>query len=121
MDNLLFTFKKGEVGKEMGFTIKADGAAYNLDTPTNFTITLAIAKTKNTDPVVTGATVTKRNQTTLTGQCYHTLDATTANIPIGIYKACELKLTQGSRVLYWPCDSDDNRTYFTIEVQKPIS
>lgn len=122
--NLYFTFKKGEIGKVINFTIMSDGSPLNLTTPTDFTVTLAIAKDKNTTPVITGGTVSKSNQTTNPGECSHTLTGGTggsAMIDVGIYKACELKLTAGSNVLYWPCNKNDQRTYFTVEVQQPIS
>ena len=120
MANLQFTFKKGEVGKEIPFTLSDADGAFDL---TGWTVTLAIARSKSAAPVATGKAVTKRTQSGATlGQCYHTLDADTANIPAGVYKACELKLTaSGGQVLYWPVNSEDKRTYFTVEVQTPLS
>jgi hypothetical protein len=117
--NLYVTYKRGEVGKQIDFLLEDADGPFNLD---NWTVTLAIAADRDAVPVVTGQTVTKLTQTgDDIGRCYHTLDATTANIAVDTYKAAELKLTNGSNVLYWPVDRNDSKTYFTVEVQTPIS
>ncbi len=116
---LKVTFKKGEVGRTLDFALTDANGAVDL---TNWTVTMAVARSKNASPVLTGQSVTKRTQSGLTlGQCFHTLDATSANIAVGEYKACELKLVNGPNVLHWPVNENDDKTYFTIEVQKPIS
>lgn len=135
MGNLHVTYKYGEVGKELEFTLTHAVAGtttqtpYNLD---NWTVTLTIAASETATPVKTGLTVTKRTQSGATlGQCYHTLTDTvgevigSAKIPYGTkskeYKACELKLVNGSQVRYWPVNENNERTYFTVEVQKSMS
>ena len=117
--NLKVTWKRGEVGKVISFFLEDAAGSFNLD---NWTVTLAVALTKTTTPVVTGQSVVKRTQTgTNIGWCDHTLNTTTANIALGTYRACELKLVNGANVLYWPVDERDERTYFQSEVQQPIS
>lgn len=119
MANTTFTFKKGEIGKEIGFTLSDADGPVDL---TSWTVTLTVAERSSSTPVFSGEAVTKRTQSGATlGQCYHTLNSTTANITEKDYKACELKLTNGSQVRYWPVNKDSNRTYFSIEVQKAMA
>lgn len=117
--NLNVTWKLGEVGKVVNFLLEDDDGPFNL---TGWTITMAIAADNETTPAVTGETVTALTQTgDDIGWCYHTLNSTTANITIGKYKAAELRLVSGLNVLYWPVDENEVKTYFTVEVQTPIS
>lgn len=125
MPNLRFTFKQGEVGKEMPFTLSDDNGVVDLS---SWTVTLAIAENKSMAAVLTGLTVTKRTQTGATiGQCYHNLTDTvglvtgSAQLPPKEYKACELKLVNGSQVRYWPVNENNERTYFVMECQKAMS
>lgn len=114
--NLYFTFKQGEIGKRMNFTLEDADGTFDL---TNYTVTLFLKKEGDTDLAVDGAAVTKENQGTNPGECYHALDATTAAIDVATYKG-ELKLVAGANVLYWPVNKDNQRTYFTVEVQAPL-
>ena len=115
MRNITHTFKRGEVGKVIEFLVEDANGPYDL---TAWTVTLNLDR--GSTSVVEDAAVTKRTQSGETlGQCYHTWDATTANIPVGKYKA-ELKLVNGSNVLYWPVDENDNRAYIVVKVQKPL-
>jgi hypothetical protein len=117
MSNLNFTLKQGEVGKVIRFTLSDADGAVDL---TNYTVTMTLKK-GSAAAVVDEASVTKETQSGATlGKCHHTFDATTADLTPGIYKG-ELKLTSGSNVLYWPVDEKEKRTYFTVEVQKPLS
>jgi hypothetical protein len=111
-----FIFKQGEVGKRCTWTLTdADDAAVDL---TAYTITLN-AKKGDTE-TITEASVTKATQSGATlGQCYHNLTSTTAAIAVGNHKG-ELKLVNGSTVLYWPVQDDPRESYFVWEVQTPI-
>lgn len=114
--NTKFTFKRGEVGKRMRFRLEDASGPVDL---TAYTITLN-AGGAGQDLAITAAAVTKETQSGATlGYCYHDLDATTANVAAGLYRA-ELKLANGANVLYWPVDAGGDRTYFTIEVQRPL-
>ncbi len=118
--NLRTVFKRGEVGKVLNFTCRSADASTGtvaLTDLTNYTMTLNVWK--GTDLVIDNASCTKRTQSGATlGQCYHTLDATTANIAKGDYKF-EIKATYGSNVLYFPTDYDGTRTYGDLRVQEP--
>jgi hypothetical protein len=117
--NLDVTWKQGEVGKTVRFLLEDADGPFPL---TGWTITLTIAVDKDSTPVVTGQPVVALTQTgDDIGWCYHTLDSTTANIATGKYKAAELKLVNGSNVLYWPVDTNEVKTYFTVEVQTSLS
>lgn len=117
--NLTATWKQGEVGKQIDFYLEDEDGAFDLS---SWTVTLAIAKSVTATAVATGETVTKETQTgDDIGRCYHTLNATTAALATGVYKACELKLVNGSNVRYWPVHVNNDRTYFTCEIQAAIS
>lgn len=114
--NLTHTVKIDEVGKEVGFTCyDADGVAVDL---TSYTVTMNIYK--GSTSVIASAAVTKRTQSGATlGQCYHTWSAATIPNTKGTYKA-ELKCVAGSNVLYFPCDKNSERTYFSVVVQDAL-
>lgn len=116
MYNLTHVVKIDEVGKEIGFTCyDSTGTAVDL---TSYTVTLNIKKGNTL--VTDDATVTKRTQSGATlGQCYHTWAASSIPDTKGTYKG-ELKCTAGSNVLYFPCDKNNERTYFTLEVQDAL-
>ena len=114
-NNLTHTFRKGEVGKVIEFTLEDVNGVVDL---TAYTVTMYLG---NGSLVVNGAAVTKRTQSGATvGQCYHTWDLTTANIAPGTYKG-ELKLVNGGTTLYWPVNKNSTRTYFTVIVQAPLA
>lgn len=114
--NTQFTYKRGEVGKRIRFYLEDANGAVDL---TAYTVTMNVGKLGQT-LAVDGASVTKETQTGETrGYCYHDLDASSANIAAGDYRG-ELKLVNGSNVLYWPVDSNGTKTYFTVEVQSPL-
>ena len=112
--NLTTTIKQGEVGKITNFTLRDSAGLVNL---TAYTITMTLKK--GSTVTVDGVSITKKNQTTSTGECYHTWNADTAIIATGNHKG-NLKLVNGTTVLYWPVDKNDKRTYFEVEVQEPI-
>lgn len=113
--NLTHTLKMGEVGKVISFLVEDDNGPYDL---TAWTVTFNVDK--GSTSVVTDGAVTKETQSGATlGRCYYTWNATTANIPVGTYKG-ELKLVNGSNVLYWPVDEHDNRNYIVIKVIKSL-
>jgi hypothetical protein len=116
MANLLHTVKRDEVGKIIEFTLEDADGVYNLD---NWTVVMNLKK--GSTVVTSAAAVTKRTQSGATlGQAYHTWAANTIPDAKGDYKG-ELKLTNGSNVLYWPVHSDGTRTYFTVRVQDPLA
>jgi hypothetical protein len=118
--NIRTTYKRGEVGKVIGFTCRAADASTGTVAAvdlTNYTVTFNVWQ--GTTLVIDNAACTKRTQSGSTlGQCYHTLDATTANIAKGDYRF-ELKATYGSNVLYFPTNEDGARTYGYLFVQEP--
>jgi hypothetical protein len=116
MSNLTVTYKRGAVGKELEFNNLSD--QNGLVTLTPYTLTVNVEETDGT-VVVDDAAVSKRDQSTRQGDCYHTLDATTANIAVGTYRA-EIKATNGANVDYWPTDIDQKRRYITWIVQDPL-
>lgn len=116
-NNLHTTFKKGEVGKVLEFTLSDAAGLYNLD---GWTVTLTIAERASAEPVLSNLAVTKKDQSANLGQCYHTLTSTSANIDPKVYKACELKLVNGAQVRYWPVDRRNEKTYFVIDVKKAV-
>lgn len=114
--NLTVTYKRGAVGKVIEFNDLRDKDG--LVTLTPYTITLNVEDEDGT-LVIDDASVTKRDQGTRAGDCYHTLDATTANIAVGTYRA-ELKLANGANADFWPTDRDHKRRYITWIVQDPL-
>ena len=118
--NIRTTYKRGEIGKVIGFTCRAadpSTGVVSLVDLTNYTVTFNVWQ--RTTLIIDNAPCTKRTQSGSTlGQCYHTLDATTANIPKGEYRF-ELKATFGTNVLYFPTNSDGARTYGYLLVQEP--
>jgi hypothetical protein len=116
MANTLHTVKRDEVGKRIQFTLSDADGVYNLD---NWTVTMNLKK--GSTVVTSNAAVTKETQTgSNIGKCYHAWAANTIPDARGDYKG-ELKLTNGSNVLYWPTHSDGTRTYFTVRVQDPLA
>lgn len=118
--NIKTVYKRGEVGKVLNFTCRSadpsTGVVAVVDL-TNYTMTLNVWK--GTTLTIDNASCTKRTQSGSTlGQCYHTLDATTANIAKGEYRF-EVKATYGSNVLYFPTNIDGTRTYGYLTVQEP--
>lgn len=117
-NNLHITWKQGEVGKEIDFLGLSDrDGLFDL---TAWTVVLNAKRSADDSVlVIDAAPVSKRDQAARRGDCYHTLSSTTANIAPGIYKG-ELKVTNGANTFYWPVNRDNERTHFTIEVQKPL-
>jgi hypothetical protein len=111
------TYKTGEVGKRLRFRVENADGPINL---TPYTITLNAKTAVDGSAVITGAACSKETQSGATlGYCYHDLTSTTAAVVAGEYLG-ELKLVNGSNVLYAPVDEDDEKTYFDIEVQTPL-
>lgn len=119
--NIRTTYKRGEVGKVINFTCRAADAStgtVGLVDLTNYTMTWSVWK-GTTLTAIDNAACTKRTQSGATlGQCYHTLDSTTAGIAKGEYRF-EVKATYGSNVLYFPTNEDGTRTYGYLTVQEP--
>ena len=116
MSNLTVTYKRGAVGKVIEFNDLRDYTG--LVTLTPYTITLNVEEDDGT-VVIDDASVSQRDQSLRPGDCYHTLDATTANIAVGNYRA-ELKLTNGANVDFFPTDRDHNRRYIKWIVQDAL-
>jgi hypothetical protein len=117
MSNLTFTFKQGEVGKVITFDDLSDANGLVDLTPYAVTMNLRL----NGELIVDDAAVTKRTQSgTTLGDCYHTLNSTTAAIAVGTYRG-ELKLVNGANIFYWPVNKNADRTYFTVIVQAPLA
>jgi len=118
-ENIYHTFKQGEIGKILQFTLADENGLFDL---TGWTVTFAASL--NGESAFAGQAVTLNDQLTNPGECYHQLNATTAaidpNVRGEIYLG-ELKAVQGLNVFYWPVDKDNRRTYFKIEVQAPLS
>jgi hypothetical protein len=119
-DNLYFTFKQGEGGKVLVFTLKDESGLFPL---TGWVVTLA-CKLNGASVFTAQACVNDPDQVLNKGVTRHTLNATTAAIAPntgGQTYTAELKATSGSNVFYWPVDKDNRRTYFKMEVQSPLS
>lgn len=114
MYNLVHVVKRDEIGKEMNLTLRDVSGTFDL---TNYTVTLTLKK--GSTVATSAAAVSKRNQTTNKGECYHTWTAATIPNTDGKYKA-EVKCVYGSIVRYFPVDENNERTYFTVEVQSPL-
>lgn len=114
MANLVHTVKIDEVGKTINFTLEDANGTVVL---TPYTITMNLKK--GSTLVTSGASVTKSNQTTAPGECYHTWAANTIPDTPGTYKG-ELKLEASGQVRYWPVNKDKTRTYFEVIVQNPL-
>jgi hypothetical protein len=74
-----------------------------------------------TFPAVSAADTTTgsatSNSTTLT--LTYPTNLATGDLEVGPYDG-ELKLVDGGTVLFWPCDEDNNQTYFVVNVQPPL-
>jgi hypothetical protein len=114
MANLTHVVKRDEIGKLIEFTLSDVDGTVDL---TNYTVTMTLKK--GSTVATSAASVVKRNQETNKGECYHTWTANTIPDKKGTYKG-ELKLVNGPNILYWPCNKDGEKTYFTVIVQDPL-
>lgn len=113
--NLRHTVKQGE-GKRIEFTLRDANGIYDL---TGKTITMTCKKGSTT--TVDAVSVTLGNQITAPGTCFYDwVAADTAALSTGDHHG-NLKVSDGAGgVWYWPTDANDSRSYFVVEVQKPI-
>jgi hypothetical protein len=110
---LSFEIKRGETGKIMPFTLFVQGSAFDL---TGWTVTLTTKK--DGEIFIANASCTiDPDQTTNPGKGSFTFTGPDANHPAGKYRM-EFKLTDGTNILYFPCDAED--PYAELVVIEPL-